>query len=277
MLQRFQSKSENRFPFVGLGLALNFGFQEAHEGVVILDDDDSETVAQMLIYFYSPAYYVDLGDWSCTDLFKEAKRRRRILLPDRKVFHSEDPYPLTAHAKLHGLSKKYDIPGLSKMTGEKFSECVTKEVQADHFYPDEVRQPHDIIDAIRILYDDSQDSDRIFQEAVIYLARRYARDLAGYKSKEVARAFQDLFHSFDEFAWDMMTLNLTWAQFACEFCQQDFNPEDWGEYTGTECACGRRGICGECSQISRLTCHYCSKKGGCRLIDWRAKDHKKEV
>lgn len=261
---------------MGLRRALNFGFQEAHEGVVVLDDDDLEMVAQMLIYFYDPAYYVDLGDWSCEGLFEEAKRRRSILLPDREIFHFEDPYPLTTHAKLHGLSKKYDIPGLRKLTGEKLSGCVANQVLDHPIYPDEVEQPHDIINAIKILYDDSQDSDRIFQEAVIYLARRYANDLAGYKSKEVSRLFRDLFRSFDEFAWDMITLNFRWAQFACEFCQQDFNTEDCREYTRASCECGWRGICGKCSQISQLKCHYCSKKGGCRLIDQRAKGHNKE-
>lgn len=104
---------------------------------------------------------------------------------------------LAIHAGIYGLSKKYDIPDLMKVSCQRFVElvsyvvCVEPEAITDYV--------DDLVDAIKIVYGFEKESDRILQEAAIYLARHLARSVMNYGTSDkidaIITAFRKAFRS----------------------------------------------------------------------------------
>jgi hypothetical protein len=249
--------------------------------VIELMDDDPDIVARMLIYMYNPVYYASEADWNYSHesergVFSEARRRQALLIPnDRSCYEKIHLDPLAVHAKLHGLSHKYDIPELTKLSGERFPEFVAHVIQLDEdltVYPE---FSEDLVVAIKITYGSEQRTDHTLREATVYLARTFAKSIAWHNLGEIkelkanVEAFHEVFRSVSGFAWDMISLDFEDAKFACDYCGKEFviakDRED-----PTKCACSQRGLCGECTSVSKLECLKCGRKGGCRLIRYKS-------
>lgn len=244
--------------------------------MIDLVDEDPDIVARMLVFLYNPLYYPSLANWSESHsakvaVFHEAKRRLALLVPDDRSGVSKLlPDALTVHAKLHGLSKKYDIPDLTRMSCERFVEFVVHLIDLDLDFTEYSEHAGDFIDAIKIVYGSEQESDLIMREAAVYLARVYVKTVkkgGNYndEAKENLQAFREVF-LVAEFAWHMTILNFKNARFTCEYCEDKFRvPEEYGSTAG--CKCSERGLCGKCVPISGIQCPQCLQKGACRLIE----------
>jgi hypothetical protein len=249
--------------------------QEAQSGEIDLVDEDPDIVARMLIYLYNPSYYASMEDWSeaaeCEiAVFNEARRRQALLIPnDRSYTKKQWADGLVVHAKLHGLSKKYDIPDLTRLSCERFVEWVVHEFEINATVIEYPSDAKDLVESIKIVYGSEQESDQILQEATIYLARKFARSIVEHGEeisvKENMEAFRKLFISMDNFAWDMATVDFEKAQFVCDYCGHEFviskklvDPSD--------CKCANRGLCGKCAPLSKFKCLHCLQMDCCRLV-----------
>jgi hypothetical protein len=252
----------------------------------------------MLIYLYNPLYYVRHATWDyytapnsddsdsgAAGVFLEARRRLALLLPSEKNCVKKTTLdPLTVHAELQGLSYKYDIPELKKLSGERFYEVTAHMAGSD---PDMSRNPEffeDFIATIKIIYGSEQTSDHSLRDAIVYLARVFVKttlsmDLEYHytcyddkKARANLDAFQEVLSSFGDFGWDMISLDFDRADFVCDYCQGDFVIRFTTNELGhpDKCACAQRGICGGCASMSELKCEKCQEKGGCRLLDRRS-------
>ncbi len=257
--------------------------QEARNDVIELLDEDPDIVARVLIYLYNPVFYANVADWinaDCSEvgIFNEARRRQALLIPDDRSCRGKRFYDsLPVHAKVHGLSQKYDIPDLTRVSCERFVEWVAHLIEIDSTLTACPEDGRYLVDVIKIVYGSQQASDLILREAAVYLARKYARSIQdNAEEKDVQRnilAFKEVCSSVDNFAWDMMTLNFENARFACAYCEHEFViPKN--QWKAAKCRCGRRGICGKCAPISQIECPSCLQRGACGLIEWKTKDSK---
>lgn len=243
--------------------------------MVELIDDDPDIVARMLIYLYSPLYYTGLAEWDEEPdgtTFPEARRRQALLIPDDKSCVNKTYLdPLAVHAKLHGLSYKYDIPDLTKLSTKRFCETVSHmAVLASEMsiYPEFLE---DLMVTIKITYGSEQVSDQTLRDATVYLARAFVKfTLSGIpddisQAKDNMEALQEVISSISDFAWDMISIHFDSSKFACDYCQSEFEIESGGA-DQIECVCSQRGLCGNCASVSKLECIDCGWKGGCRSI-----------
>jgi hypothetical protein len=254
--------------------------------VVELFDDDPDIVARMLIYLYNPLYYASFADWEYNGeydrgAFPEARRRQALLIPnDKACVNKTFLDPLAVNAKLHGLSHKYDIPELTKLSSERFSELVAHIVVLDPHMTTYPEFLEDLILTIKITYGSEQMSDHTLRDATVYLAREFVRSTLStscdgpyfdmMQAKENLDAFQEVLISISDFAWDMISINFDRADFVCDYCQSEFVIQKGGP-DQTKCVCSRRGLCGECASVSQLACRCidCGEKGGCHSIKTR--------
>jgi hypothetical protein len=224
-------------------------------------------------------------DGEAAGVFVEAHRRLAHLVPNEKgCVQKTSLKPLEVHAKLQGLSYKYNIAELTKLSGERFYEVASHMVAWD---PDMSQNPEffeDLIVAIKIIYGSEQMSHPSLREPIVYLARVFVKNTLSmelgcpgpfYDAKEARAnlvAFQEVLSSFSDFGWDMISLDFNRADFVCDYCQRDFVIECSPGQPSRECACvcAQRGVCGKCASVSELECERCLKKGGCRLLDRRS-------
>ena len=234
--------------------------QEAREGMIDLVEDDPGIVARMLIYLYNPGLYestCNSSDYYGRTFASEMERRVNFMKPDECEGFSDRA---TIHAQLHGLSKKYDIPDLALASSERFVEHVKRTHDYESWHENSECLV-DLIDAIKVVYGLEQDSDRILQEAVVYLARIFAKKVTMYElhedldMEENIRSFRDLLSSASDFAWDLVTLDFEKARFACDWCEHEFTSSQ--VLDTAMCECAHRGLCGLCVNISKLACPVC--------------------
>lgn len=250
--------------------------QEARDGVIDLVDDDPHIVGRMLNYLYNPACYVSIEDWLESDsgsIFDEATRRQKLIIPHE--IREKNIDGLVVHAKMHGLSKKYDIPGLRKLSCERFVEFVADQVETDPSYTKWRQNASELIEAIKIVYGSEQESDRILQEAAVYLARMYAKSVADHHKNprmlQNIQAFRDVVDSLENFAWDMIVVNFEKARFVCDNCEGEDLVLNIPQ-KNFSCKCAARGLCGQCTLKSKIHCHKCGEKNGFRLISWEKRE-----
>lgn len=258
--------------------------------MIDLVDDDPDIVGRMLIWMYNPHYYASVEEWyrgnECEmSLFSEATRRQALVIPnDRYGADKIFAYSLILHAKLNGLANKYDIPALARLSCDRFVEFVVYAIDLGPALTFPTSNARDLIDVIKLVYGSEQESDRILQEAAVYLARLYAESIPKpevnveiqeeAEIQENARDFQKIFSSTNDFAWDMITIDFCEARFSCENCNCEFANTEI-PWLLREDKCGQRGLCGNCGPIGQLTCFKCTRDGYCRLI--RSKDTKAKL
>ncbi|KAM4065565.1 BTB/POZ domain-containing protein [Hirsutella rhossiliensis] len=100
--------------------ACNDAFQEGHNGVVNLPEDDPRIVRLMVYFFYHltyPAVSLDDADTA-------AARQHAFL---EKVHH------LRVHAMVYALAEKYSVDGLKDLAMRKFEQEVGKHWDSDDF------------------------------------------------------------------------------------------------------------------------------------------------
>ncbi|ERF68886.1 hypothetical protein EPUS_04538 [Endocarpon pusillum Z07020] len=258
--------------------------QEAAEATIEICDDNPDIVGRMLIYLYNPTYYASSADWDlyqeCTNagVFGEAKRRQALVIPnDESCTAKHLPDPLVVHAKLHGMSKKYDIPDLQHASCVRFVECVVQAIELDPTFTEYTCYAEDLLDAIDVVYGSKQDSDQILREATVYLARVFMKTIDEHMNndgmKDLEKEFRDIVRSEKDFAWDMASIDFEKARFTCKYCHQDFIVTKKTS-DPPECECAGRGLCGRCVPVSERSCSYCGLPGGCRLIEWENRPRK---
>jgi hypothetical protein len=251
--------------------------KESSECVVDLVEDQPEIVARMLLYIYGPEYYTvgeDFRSFSNRDHYDEGRMRLSRIPPGRgsgDTFNSAvNTMRLTTHALLHGVSRKYDIPGLRNRTRECFLETAQYLLEIDPTLTDWFLTSDDIIDAIKIIYGTEQESDRIFKEGIVYIAQRLAKFMGAHDEKRDVRPFRQVLMSLEDFAWDMVSMDFEKSVFRCGRCQETFDIYDYHDEKDG-CGCAGRGICGDCPSVDQLACRKCESIGGCVLL-WRKND-----
>ena len=237
----------------------------------------------MLIYMYSPVYYATIEDWDKSEycdvgIFREARRRQALLIPDDKsCINKIHPDGLAVHTKIHGLSHKYDIPHLAMVSCERLVEYVVYLIELDPNFTDYPDHAIEFVNVIKLVYDSEQESYQILREAAVYLARQWMKSVTDHERleglKEAVQAFQEVLRSAEDFAWDMVSLNFTKARFACDYCEERFVISK-EELNPPNCKCTQRGLCGKCAPISTIECFRCEQRGACRLIKWKSKAKK---
>lgn len=181
------------------------------------------------------------------------------------------PDPLVVRAKLHGLSKKYDIPDLQQVSCERFVESVRQAIEMDPNFAQYTCYADDLVYAINIVYGSPQDSDQILKDAIVHLARAFVKWTDDHMNvtqmKNLEQDFQEVFRSVDDFVWDMASINFDRARFACNYCGDDFALVKGWSQRKHACTCTQRGLCGSCGPVSDLQCTSCGLRGACRLIE----------
>ncbi len=234
----------------------------------------------MLIYMYNPVYYATIADWDkdeCGEItiFREARRRQALLIPDdRYCIDKILADGLAVHAKIHGLSHKYDIVHLARVSCDRFVEYVVYQIHLNPTFTEYPDTAMEFVDVIKLLYGTEQQSYQILREAAVYLARQWMKSVTDHESleemKEAVQAFQETLGSVKDFAWDMVSLNFKKARFACGYCKAKFVISKKKLYL-PNCSCAQRGLCGKCAPISQMECFECQQRGACRLIKWKVK------
>lgn len=230
----------------------------------------------MLIYIYSPKYYATAVDREReTYVYEENCRRLTVLLGqsydevDRMIFY------LSIHAKVHGMSKKYDIPDLTRQTCELFSGYVRMLEEYDPLLEDFRKTSECVIDAAKVIYGSTQQSDRSLKEAIVYITLRFFKSLGQHGEKQDPRPLLMAIRSMDEFGWDLLSLDFTQAKFICNQCEETFTIDAYPDGK-PRCNCAGRGIWGVCSPVDKLECHVCGIPGGCEVL-WRHDEVLEEI
>jgi hypothetical protein len=208
--------------------------------------------------------------------FVEAQRRQDVVTFDKgEIFDEWSLESLTIHAKIHVLSKKHNIPNLTKVSCERFVDCVVHVI--DRRDTDRIPvscHADDLAQGIKVVYRAEQESDRIPQEGAVCLAREFAKTITDYeeagKMGGMIQAFRETCRSVDDCAWDMITLDLKKVQIVCHYCKYEFMIPS-SQVRKIDCKCAKRGICGNCAPMSKLECGKCYNEGDCRLIRWRTR------
>jgi BTB/POZ domain len=268
----FKVSKKRSYPSFTKDARVCWPLQEAQEGAVDLVDDEPQLVARMLAFIYSPHSYVNMRAWmpsGSTSVFAEAKRKQSVLLPENANTPTQHD-PLVMHAKLHGLSKKYDVPTLRSKTCERFAEHVAWIMENENLKCSR-EEDGDVCDTIATVYDREHDTDKVIKEATTYLARAFVKTLTLQQWK--AEDLLGLLHSTDNLAWDLVAMDLTKAKFWCDMCHKKFDNLDIRE----RCACASRGFCGDCTLPCEMECPMCGDLGGCQLdySSWKMRTRSK--
>lgn len=222
----------------------------------------------MMLYLYSPRYYISFDDWEVEkDVFEESRRRINVLLGFNKHNAVTGVEHLSMHVKLHGISRKYDIPELRRRTCELFPAYMRYII--DDAEKGDLQFSEDIIDTAKILYGSTQESDRSIKETIIYAAQRLAKSLGRHDNDQPSETLRLVAHSCEEFTWDMLSVDFSSpTSFHCSACLKAFTIDHNSSDNPTGCDCGARGICGRCSPVNKLACQNCYDAGSCEVL-WR--------
>jgi hypothetical protein len=165
------------------------------------------------------------------------------------------------HAKVYGVSKKYDVPGLARRSSQLFPGYVCAFERDNPTLTDYQQKLDDVMDAAKVIYGSTQESDEIFKHAIVFVLRSMAQFLARHHEHLDSQSFRIAISSMDELAWDLLTVEFNQASFHCNACGENF-------VVGKKCncTCAGRGICGLCSPLERLECDYCEVRGSCELL-----------
>ena len=174
------------------------------------------------------------------------------------------------HAKLHGLSRKYDIPDLRRRTCDLLPpymrHAINNAETDDLQFLDDLQFSKDIIDTAKIIYGSTQETDRSIKEAIIYAAQRLAKFLGRHDNNRSSKPLRSVGRLSDEFVWDMLSMDFSRTVFRCNICHNKFTFDASSSETLTECDCAARGVCGKCSPVRQLPCKICYDVGKCEVL-----------
>ena len=224
--------------------------QEDTEQAADLPDDDPKMVARLLLFLYTRRYPVrGTEEWQELDN-EHYYAHRKQLASVIGCNDNEDEIPrisLCVEATVHGLAEKYVVPRLKKLSIEAYQASAKIKVWS----PQTIEQ---FTRSIKIVYSTTKPSDQL-RDFVIWKTQ------IKYLTKPYFNAFQELFTSNGDFAWDLVTRckSKTWVW--CKVCEASVM------LFQRDCMCGMMGFCQQsavCGKWEDLMCTTCHTIGQCQ-------------
>jgi hypothetical protein len=128
-----------------LAACVESGFKESITGEIKLDHDDPEAVHKMISFFYTQTYTLD-------DTASE---------------------PLLSHTRIYITADKYDVPLLKRLAGENYYKVTLEKFDENLFL---------FIDSLKMIYDETPESDKSLRDVAIKAAWNNLRDLMETKA-----------------------------------------------------------------------------------------------
>lgn len=235
--------------------------QEAIERSVDLPDDDPKIVARLLLFLYTGGYPVHLTEeWHRLNNENYYAYRKQLASVIR-CNDNEDEIPtssLCVEAAVHGIAEKYVVPRLKELSAEAYQECM--DAKWNKRCPETIAE---FIRSIKIVYNTTKPSDRL-RDFVVWQTQ------IDYLTTVHFRAFQELFTSNGDFAWDLVAKGKAKQWVWCNRCKGNVQLRHFERY----CLCGMMGFCYEsdvCGNWEKLMCTDCYKVGQCQSEPPRAK------